>query len=196
MMVCKTSSFSQLIPCLSWNIISSFLINAKFARRRLHGRGSLRIRILLQGFNFRNISLLSQSKFRRFRPIVPAAGTSGSGSSSSSPSSFQDRLRRPKCKRHEESYVACLTQFLPEEAAIASTWFFNREGRKRQPVPTSWLDSRCNSLSSCRPGITRRCNTPPLSLLMNNRTREIVCESALRCKDLRLDSRIIEHDVL
>lgn len=64
------------------------------------------------------------------------------------------------------------------------------EGRKRQPVPTSWLDSRCNSLSSCRPGITRRCNTPPLSLLMNNRTGEIVCDArALRCKDLRLDSR-------
>lgn len=117
--------------------------------------------------------------------------SSSSASSASSASSFQNRLRRPKCKRHEESCVACLTQFPPEEAAIASAWLFNREGRKRQPVPTSWLDSRCNSLSPCRPGITRRCNTPPLSLLMNNRTREIVRDARGRviCKDLRLDSR-------
>jgi len=33
---------------------------------------------------------------------------------------LRDRLRCPKCKRHEESCVACLTQFPPEEAAIAS----------------------------------------------------------------------------
>lgn len=49
--------------------------------------------------------------------------------------------------------------------------------------------ARCNSLP-CRPGITRRCNTLLLSLLMNNRAGEIVRDArTLRCEDLRLDLR-------
>lgn len=72
---------------------------------------------------------------------------------------FRDRLCRPKCKRHEESYVACLTQFHPEEAAIAPT-------RHSEARGTSTV--REGNASRCRrrgwiPAVTRsRCVVPAL----------------------------------
>jgi len=154
--------------------------------------------VFLREFNFRDISLLSQSKFRRSGRLFPQRELWEANHHarrrrhplhrrrrrhSGSQGSFVSPLRR---KRHdEESCVACLTQFHPEEAAIAAARHLKREGRKCQPAPTSWLDPRCNSLALCRSGITRACNTPPLSLLMNNRPGKIVRDAtALRILDL------------
>jgi len=85
------------------------------------------MRVFLREFNFRDISLLSQSKFRRSGRLFPRRELREANHHacrrrhplhrrhSAFQGSFVSPLRR---KRHdEESRVACLTQFHPEEAA-------------------------------------------------------------------------------
>ncbi|KYN04737.1 Beta-1-syntrophin [Cyphomyrmex costatus] len=90
----------------------------------------------------RNVALLSCAA-SRIRNLVNSPETVNSGTFDS------DRLRCPKCKRHEESCVACLTQFPPEEAAIASAWLFNQgrilELHSPDGVHECWLRAADNT---------------------------------------------------